>query len=206
MKYAVVPKDWERMQDLIDRNQDGDGVASKIKDVGKAVARFVAGTVLAGDKDDVLRYERFYHSRFRAFGVKAVDLGAKVEDILETLKEASVPETFSKTHVTKKTYSGYTGSLERFLDKMEAEKGVKFTWESTDSKDWSYYTKEQYRRNGRVWPLNYKITAEREGKVKSFTVIVVTNEGGGLYGYDFNGSRMPWGMVKDSIERLLDTL
>ncbi len=118
MVYKVSLKDWERMQDLLDRNQNGEGVAAKIKEVGKAVARFVAGTVLAGETKNVLECRSFYWSPFSAFARKAESLGATKDDIFETLETATVPEGFKDSHVTKKSYTGFVGSLERLIDKL----------------------------------------------------------------------------------------
>lgn len=205
MIYKLTTKDWERMQDLIDRNQNGDGVAKKVHSADKAVARFVAGVILENRRDDVISYG-FHWSRFKAFGQVALNLGAKKEDIIETIVKTEVPSDFQANHVTKKDYRGYTGSLFRLLDNLQEEIGFELKREYTDYKDWSYETQVQYNRNGRVWPLNYRFTATKGDKEVAFTVIVVTNEGGGNYGYDFNRYRMPWGMVKERIESTLRKL
>lgn len=205
MIYKLTTKDWERMQDLIDRDQNGESVAKKIHSADKAVARFVAGVILENRRDDIISYG-FHWSRFKAFGQVALDLGAKKEDIIETIVKTEIPADFKANHVTKKSYSGYLGSLERVLDKMQGELGFELKREYTDYKDWSYETRAQYNSNGRVWPLNYRFTAKLDGKEVTFTVIVVTNEGGGNYGYDFNRCRLPWGVVKERIESTLKSL
>ena len=205
MVYKIVLKDWERMQDLIDRDQDGEGVASKIKDAGKAVARFVAGTVLAGRVNDVLTYKGFYWSPFSAFANKAERLGASKEDIFETLEAAKVPEGFKDNHVTKKSYTGYVGSLERLMDKLMEKYPVKIERKSINDgyNYWSWETNSSYNRNGRVWPLNYMLTISCGDKSEKHSVIVVTNEGGGNYGYDFDRCRMPWGMIQHRLEEVV---
>lgn len=204
MVYSVTFKDWERMQDLLDRNQDGEGVAAKIKDASKAVARFVAGTILAGRAKDVLEYKGLYWSRFEAFGNKAIQLGAKREDILETLEAATVPENFKDAHITKKSYSGYVGSLDRLMDQMMEKYPVQIERTSINNgyNYWSYETQGSYNRNGRVWPLNYMLTFKYGDREEKHSIIVVTNEGGGNYGYDFDRWRMPWSRIKERIEEI----
>ena len=203
MDIKITLKDWERMQDLLDRDQDGEGVASKIKDANKAAARFVAGTILAKDKDRVLEYKGIYWSEFKAFGYKAKDLGATDDDLFKALETAEVPENFKETHVTKKAYTGYVGSLERTLDQLRDRYGVEIVKEAIEGYPyWSYETRASYNRNGRVWPLNYRLTFKNGDKEEKHTVIVVTNEGGGNYGYDFDCCRWPWGMIKNRLEEI----
>lgn len=210
MIYNVTLRDWERMQDLIDRNQNGEGVAAKIKDASKAVARFVAGTILTGGADDTLtRKGVYWSSRFEAFAIRALKLGATKEDIFETLKATTVPENFKETHVTKKSYSGYVGSLDRLIDQLMDKYPVKIerkTIECGGSHHWSWETKYSYSRNGRVWPLNYMLTIEGVKGTEKHPIIVVTNEGGGNYGYDFDCYRIPWNRIKVRIEDIVKEL
>lgn len=205
MVYKVVHKDWERMQDLLDRDQNGEGVASKIKSKDKAVARYIAGMKLLKETAvEPYRENQYYlpYSCFKAFGQKALDLGATYEDLLETEAATEIPDDFFANHVTKDDYRGYTGSLRRLLDQLRAL-GVTIEMKSLNQgyNFWSWVTSEAYARNGRVWPLNYEINVEYRGETLHHTIIVVTNEGGGNYGYDFDRSRMPWGMIKARLER-----
>lgn len=204
MIYKVTLKDWERMQDLLDRNQDGEGVAKKIANEGKAVARFVAGVILENRRDDVISYG-FYWSRFKAFGEVALKLGAKREDIVETIVNTEVPDSFRSQHVTKKSYTGYVGSLERLIDQLVEKYPVQIERKSINDgyNYWSWETNSSYNRNGRVWPLNYMLTIKCGDKEEKHSIIVVTNEGGGNYGYDFDRYRMPWSRIKVRLEEIV---
>ena len=208
MVYDVTLKDWNRMQDLIDRNQDGEGVAAKIKDASKAVARFVAGVILEKRAKDILQYRDFCWSSFRAFGHKALALGATKEDIFETLEATTVPENFRDIHVSKKSYSGYVGSLNRLIDQMMDKYPVKIERKSINDGHlyWSCETSSSYSRNGRVWPLNYMLIVEGVKGTEKHSIVVVTNEGGGNYGYDFDRWRMPWNCIKVRIEEIVKRL
>ena len=205
MTYTIVIKDWERMQDLIDRNKDGEDVAAKIKNKAKAVARYVAGVKLMGRV--AVESGRLPYSDFRAFGLRALELGATIEDIQSTFEAAAVPEDFAETHITKDPYTGYTGSLRRFIDQMCVKYGLESSLQSVSgTSTWSGITTESYYRNGRVWPLSYKLTFRNDFESVQYSIVVVTNEGGGNYGYDFNCCRMPWGMIKTRIENELKKL
>lgn len=205
MVYKIVRKDWDRMQDLIDRDQNGEGVASKIKDKGKAVARYVAGMkLLKSNAVESYRNGEYYlpYSDFRAFGRKALDLGATYEDLIETSEATEIPEDFFATHVTKDSYTGYTGSLRRLLDQLRAlGASIELKPLNRGYEHWSYETQVGYTRNGRVWPLNYELNIEYRGETKHHTIIVVTNEGGGNYGYDFDRGRCAWSWIKSRLER-----
>lgn len=206
MTYAITIKDWERMQDLIDRERDGRDVADKIKNKAKAVARYVAGMKLIG-RDVAVESGRIPYSDFRAFGYKALELGATIEDIQSTFEAAAVPEDFADTHVTKDSYKGFTGSLRRFIDQMCVKYHLESSLQSVSgTSTWSGITAESYYRNGRVWPLSYKLTFRNDFESVQYSIVVVTNEGGGNYGYDFNCSRMPWGVIKTRIENELKRL
>ena len=43
------------------------------------------------------------------------------------------------------------------------------------------------RKNGRAWTEGFIVTVEKEGESIDVTFDVVTNEGGGLYGYVLSG-------------------
>lgn len=205
MVYTIEIKDWERMQDLIDRNSDGEGVAAKIKNKAKAVARYVAGVKLIGRT--AIEGEYLPYSDFRAFGLKALQLGATLEDIQATFEAASVPEGFADNHITKDSYEGYTGSLRRFIDQMCTKYGLESSLQSISGTGaWSYTTLESYNRNGRVWPLSYKLTFRNDSESVQYNVVVVTNEGGGNYGYDLDYCRMGWREIKNRIESRLRNL
>ena len=190
MVYQVTDKDWSRMQDLWNRGQDGEGVAKKITSVEKAVARYVAGLKIEGTKEATK--EGYNNSKtlpwssFKAFGRRALELGATFEDLEDSFAAAQKPA--GEDIKQKKVYSGYTGNLERLLDSLAKQTGWSWTWKTIENiNKCSLKTQQMYIHNGRVWPISKEITFSKTGKedVKVIAT-VVTSEGGGNYGYDFD--------------------
>jgi nitrogen regulatory protein PII-like uncharacterized protein len=189
---ALTNKDWERMQDLIDQGKDGADVAKKITSKDKAIARFVAGLKLEGKEPQYSSASSVGSVPFKAFGNRALELGATTEEINAVYESAVIPEDWRASHKTKKSYTGYTASFDKMMDQLADKYG--FEWSKKETREaqgaWSPTTREQYSRNGRVWPLNYEVTMTKDGNTEKIVCILVTNEGGGMYGYDFKGSRM----------------
>ena len=142
---------------------------------------------------------------FEAFASRAIRLGANKDDIFEALETATVPEDFKTNHVTKKSYTGYVGSLERLIDQLVEKYPVQIERKSINDgyNYWSWETNSSYNRNGRVWPLNYMLTIKCGDKEEKHSIIVVTNEGGGNYGYDFDRCRMAWSHIKVRLEEIV---
>ena len=123
---------------------------------------------------------------FRAFGRRALELGATFEDLDDSFAAAQKP---SRENIQqKKVYRGYTANLEKLLDTLAKQTGWTWTWKTIENiNKCSLKTQQMYTRNGRVWPITKEITFSKTGK-EDIKVIatVVTNEGGGNYGYDFD--------------------
>lgn len=98
---TIESKDWARMRDLIIKGKDGTGVANSIKDVRKACARFVTGNILNNVsvediKNFYYKHRSFKNSRgagiwFEDFGNQALELGAKIENIVDMYEKATIP-------------------------------------------------------------------------------------------------------------------
>lgn len=187
MVYSISSKDWQRMADLVKIGQTGEGVASKINSKEKAVARYVAGLKLLGEKTAIKDFGNGNYglpwTQFKCFGNKALHLGATYEDIQETFEATEKPEGAEKSD--KKAYTGFFGSVERLLDNTSRETGWTWKWQSCGN-HWSSTTQAMYSRDGRVWPISKLAVFEKDGKKVTIPITVVTNEGGGNYGYDLD--------------------
>ena len=89
----ISDKDWNRMYDLIADRKDGESVARSIRQKDKAIARFVAGLKLKGEEPDYDKDLERYYGHFSAFGNKALELGATVDEIKEVYDSVPAPES-----------------------------------------------------------------------------------------------------------------
>lgn len=197
------------MQDLIDRNKDGKDVADKINNRQKAAARFVCGMKLLGLGPGSPEWSRDWGT-FTAFRNRAIELGAEREDIDDTYNAVEIPANFAATHVTKKSYNGYFGTLERCLDKMAEVYKFEYTLTYNEGQGWSSTTRKSYCNNGRCWPIAKELKIIKDGQQlgNGVNVVCVTNEGGGIYGWDVNCIRMYSvkdfkSRIKQIVERIL---
>lgn len=99
--FDVEPKDYKRMTDLWEKRSNGEGVASKITDPGKAAARYVAGLIVAKEEFpdrkvfDTITPEareidwRKYFGTFWPFARKAKVLGITYESLYTMYKNAA---------------------------------------------------------------------------------------------------------------------
>lgn len=195
MVYQVTDKDWSRMQDLWNQGQEGEGVAKKITSVEKAVACYVAGLKIEGAKEATKEgyngSKTLPWSSFKAFGRRALELGATFEDLEDSFAAAQKP---SRENIhQKKVYSGYTANLEKLLDTLAKQTGWTWTWKTIENiRKCSIKTEQMYIRNGRVWPIIKEITLSKPGREDVQVVAtIVTNEGGGIYAYDFDYNYIP---------------
>ena len=89
---TVETKDWNRMYDLIADGKDGDSVARSIRFKDKAVARYAAGLKLLNQSPEESFSSGRFTGYFSAFGNKALDLGATINEIQTTWENASPPK------------------------------------------------------------------------------------------------------------------
>lgn len=105
--------------------------------------------------------------------------------------EVKVPERSKDEQRNLSSWT--TRSVYLALQKICEERNYKF--ELKHSKNWNAVTdtgKEMMARNGRAWTVGYELVVTNEGgtgREVHYDLDVVTNEGGGLYGY-------VWGMAQ----------
>lgn len=78
----------------------------------------------------------------------------------------------------------YTASLYRYLNSLIMS-GFQVKLKLLNH--WTPVAQNKARRNGRVWELPYSLSLKKDGKVvKNLDISLITNEGGGMYGYTIN--------------------
>ena len=174
--FSVEAKDWERMMDLLLAGKYGDNVAAKINDKDKALARYIAGTLLHGKIPTKVK-----DSYFDAFGLKAIKLGATEEEIMELLKSTEVPsQVASKLEdlKTKKLDNRFVGAISKAIIKM----GFNINYLSSGDAI-TTDGKEAMSRNGRKWTIGYKAEIDVGSEKLAFIFDAITDEGGGATNY-----------------------
>lgn len=186
----IDDKDWERMLDLVVTGKSGEGVANTIKDKKKAMARFVAGLKLSGDKlqgeknyRGVYEYER---SDFAAFGNKAIELGATPQEIEDLYNKTTIPPKFSqkKTDLSSKKLSSFAAPISKTV--LKAGFDIKYLPHNQNAL--TRDGMDAMSRNGRKWTMGYKTEISLGNKKWLFAFDAVTDEGGGPTYYIYAGN------------------
>ena len=61
-------------------------------------------------------------------------------------------------------------------------------------------------RNGRAWTEGFKVKFTKDGKEKEFVFDIITNEGGGLYGYAVDAQKMNLSDFKTYVNAIINKL
>ena len=171
----IADKDWARMLDLVLSGKDGAGTAKVIKNKDKAIGRFVAGRILAGEE---MPDERWAHGSFTDFYEKAIELGATYDEIKNTFDNAVVPEKFQekrKNLSTKNLSNRFTGDIANAVLKAGAD--IEFIGKGGNATTWE--GKDAMRRNGRKWTIGYTADIIIDGEPRRIVFDAITDEGGG---------------------------
>lgn len=86
---------------------------------------------------------------------------------------------------------------------------LSYKWNVVSGNAQTYIGKDKMRRNGRAWTLGYDvgITNKEAGYKGNLKFDIVTNEGGGNYGYAFNSEFYPTFVgFKQALEKYLEGL
>jgi len=179
---SITPKDWDRMIDLAAENKDGDSIAAKIKDKNKAIARYVAGSLIKyGDAKTVLS-KRF--TAFDEFKKKAIELGATEDEIKKLLTTTKIPSDKLKKYEELKS-SGLDYETLRSLSRALLKEGYKIS-NIKSSNAITQEGKDAMVKNGRIWSIGYTMTIKKDKKEINFVFDALTNEGGGPSKYYTN--------------------
>lgn len=167
----VQSKDWDRMMDLVLAGKDGKGIASKIKDKNKAIARYVAGAKIEFNG----REFKPDWSDFESFADKAIELGATKEEIQVAIDTTEIPTKVLdkyKLLKTKELDNRFIGVISKAILKLGfdinfiGKGGNAITWEGKDAMD----------RNGRKWTIGYKSEITAGDTKLSFIFDAITDE------------------------------
>lgn len=186
----VAPKDWDRMLDLQLAGKSGDNVASKLKDKGKAMARFVAGLKIERSVPTKARYgDGFGDSNFTSFGDKALELGATFEEIEELYSTTEFPQKYIDK-LSKLSSKKLDNRFVQKISKTVLDAGFDIKYMPTNGNALTSEGKWAMERNGRKWTIGYKSQIDLgNGNVVAFEFDAITDESDGPTTYElYSGS------------------
>jgi len=185
----ISDKDWKRMRDLVVTGKDGANVARSIKSKDKAIARFVAGLLLEGDKPETSSFrDNEYNCAFDDFGNKALELGATKDEIEKIFKATKVPEKYeTQLKDTGRGNGSYTGPILKTILGM----GFKVKTLKSGGNAKTGIGKEAMGRNGRNWTMGYELEINLGTSKEELHFDAITDEGGRrptMFVFDGRGS------------------
>jgi len=186
----VETKDWDRMLDLVMKNDEGEKAAKLIKDKEKAISRFIAGLKLAGAPlkyDSSSRTSPYRQSQFSDLGNKAIELGATPEEIEELYNTTEAPLSFIEKMTRlggKKLNNRFVGSISKAI----LDSGNDITYLPHNGNALTMDGKHAMQRNGRKWTIGYKSQIDLKDRKVNLSFDAITDEGDGptyfVLGYD----------------------
>jgi len=154
-------------------------------------------------------YQQIVRTRFHelctAFLKKAAELGADEMNFYALADAAHMPTNLLNKETNTRDILGIK---EYSFKKLEQQYNIiiEYGYAKKDgSKYWSGETRYSYNHNGRCWPIAFEYTIYDSTKtniISTGNFVQVTNEGGGNYGWDFNGYRVHG--FKDVLDRMIE--
>lgn len=200
----VTDKDWDRMLALKLAKDDGSRLANSITDKDKAIARFIAGSKLAGEN---LKYNpdwKSYSGSFSALGDKALKLGATTEEIQNIFNSTIIPDKYTDKENSLKGKK-LDNRFVKELSKAILDAGFDITYLPTNGNALTQTGRDAMSRNGRKWTIGYKTEISYGDKKTNFDFDAITDEGDGPTYFVVNNYGEPMGkreFISDTLTKL----
>jgi len=195
-KYSTDQKHIDKMKGYFNKHSDPERLVKSIKDDKKLVARWLAAMLISWPEAvSVFGYEienrkLLNKAEIVAYTEKYKDQKVDDSDMKRLDKET---KKISESWITKSVYKYFESLKDYTIEWKEAFKNAK-TSEG----------KAIMNRNGRAWTEGFIVTVTKGDKSKDITFDIVTNEGGGLYGYALEHSTvLPLKKFKAIFESLI---
>jgi len=176
-KYTTNAKHIQKMKDYFNKRSDPERLVKSIKDDDKLVARWIAAMKI--DWPEAI-------SCF-AYEIAERKLLTKAEVVAYSEKYKADEEKVDDTDMkrldkeTKKiSESWITKSLYKYFESLT---DYEITWKEAFKNAKTQEGRAAMNRNGRAWTEGFIVTVKKGDKTMDITFDIVTNEGGGLYGY-----------------------
>ena len=176
-KYGTDEKHIKKMKDYFNKHSDPERLVKSIKDDKKLVARWIAAMKINWPEAvSVFGYE--IERKKLLTKAEIVAYGEKYKGEDEQVDDSDMKRLDKETK--KIADSWITKSLYKYFDSLT---DYEITWKEAFKNAKTHEGKDAMRRNGRAWSEGFIITITKGDKSFDATFDVVTNEGGGLYGY-----------------------
>lgn len=176
-KYETDDKHIKKMKDYFNKNSDPERLVKSIKDDKKLVARWIAAMKINWPEAvsvfgyEIERKKLLTKAEIVAYGEKYKGKDEQVDDSdMKRLDKET--KKIADSWITKSLYK-YFNSLTDY----------EITWKEAFKNAKTQAGKDAMRKNGRAWSEGFIITVTKGDKSFDATFDVITNEGGGLYGY-----------------------
>lgn len=176
-KYKTDEKHIAKMKAYFNKRSDPERLVKSIKDDNKLVARWIAAIKIG------------WEEAISVFGYAITDrkLLTKAEIVAYTEKYKADDEKVDDSDMkrldkeTKKIAESWiTKSVYKYFESLT---DYTITWKEAFKNAKTKAGKDAMSRNGRAWTEGFIVTVEKGDKSIDVTFDVVTDEGGGLYGY-----------------------
>lgn len=176
-KYTTDDKHIAKMKAYFNKHSDPERLVKSIKDDKKLVARWIAAIKINWPEAvSVFGYEIEHKKLLTKAEIVAYSEKYKADD--EKVDDSDMKRLDKDTK--KIAESWITKSLYKYFESL---KDYTIEWKEAFKNAKTQEGKEVMRRNGRAWTEGFIVTVTKGEKSIDVTFDVVTNEGGGLYGY-----------------------
>lgn len=176
-KYGTDEKHIKKMKDYFNKHSDPERLVKSIKDDKKLVARWIAAMKINWPEAvSVFGYE--IERKKLLTKAEIVAYGEKYKGEDEQVDDSDMKRLDKETK--KIADSWITKSLYKYFDSLT---DYEITWKEAFKNAKTQAGEEAMRRNGRAWSEGFIVTVTKGDKSFDAAFDVVTNEGGGLYGY-----------------------
>jgi len=179
-KYSTDDKHIAKMKGYFNKHSDPERLVKSIKDDKKLVARWIAAIKIGWPEAvSVFGYEIEKKKLLTKAEIVAYSEKYKADE--EKVDDSDMKRVDKETK--KLIDSWITKSVYKYFETL---KDVEIEWIESFKNAKTESGKEAMRRNGRAWTEGFVVNVKKGDKEKKVTFDVVTNEGGGLYGYVLN--------------------
>jgi len=174
-KYTATEKDIQKMKDYFNKRSNPERLVKSIKDNNKLISRWLAAIKIDW-KDAISEFAYAIESRKLMSKAEMVAYSNKYKNELVDISDLNVEdkneEKLRTSWITKSVYKFFKSLKDYNIKFVEAWKNAKTS-----------AGKNIMSKNGRAWTEGFTVEVDHDGDTKQITFDIVTNEGGGLYGY-----------------------